>query len=328
MSDVELILRFFALDYYHNKSEKSEYPESRGETLNNYMREQVKKSSIDTETLTELLNKALKVVDFTFQGNQFKSYSIKKDKAADFSPQINAAVFDLQMLGFLDYDLNRIMENKDIFYDAFLDLCSYDKYFIDAISRSTNSKVNQRISIWQNKINHILDNEAKYRERFNDKKRLFNESPICYYQREPIQRFEDADYYNGQLYCRWNSPQLGMRTTIETKSDVLQIQLNGELIDFDNIKEAFEFMGDYISEKIKDDEHDVARLSQLTFIGSQEYLLARITGKKHIKRFGELTNETGKQLYINIGGTKKENLQNLEELISLFGFLKDCQIKI
>ena len=53
------------------------------------MREQVKKSSIDTETLTELLNKALKVVDFTFQGNQFKSYSIKKDKAADFSPQIN-----------------------------------------------------------------------------------------------------------------------------------------------------------------------------------------------------------------------------------------------
>jgi hypothetical protein len=58
-------------------------------------------------------------------------------------------------------------------------------------------------------------------------------------------------------------------------------------------------------------------------------LLARITGNnKRIKRFGDLTNETGKQLYINIGGAKKENLQNLQELISLFGFLKDCQVKI
>lgn len=184
MLDVELILRFFSL-YESYKPEKNQYEEARSETLNAYMRERIKNSNDDgsvsthknQEALESLLKKVLLMIQMTFNGNQFKNFSVKKGKA-EFSVSLNQAVFDIQMLGFADYSIEDIEGKTKIIYNAFLDLCSYDRIFIDAVSRSTSSKLNERLTIWKNKLNLIMENPQPYLEKLEQKQQHFNYKPV------------------------------------------------------------------------------------------------------------------------------------------------------
>ena len=202
MFDVELILRFFALYDFYNK-ETNQYPESRVDTLNEYMRQRVIKNETlsSKEQLEELLDKVVKMVKMTFSGNHFKNFSITVSKAkAGFASQVNAAVFDVQMLGFTNCTIDDIEGKTEVIYDAFLDLSSYNRDFIDALNRSTNSKVNERLGIWTHKLNLILENFEEYHEEFQEKKRLFESYPVCTLSGEKIENIEESDYFEGKLY--------------------------------------------------------------------------------------------------------------------------------
>ena len=332
MFDVELILRFFALyDLYD--LERNKYPDSHGETLNDYMRKHIKKEENLSEKnqLESLLIKSLKMVEISFFGNQFKSFTIKKDKAY-FSNLINAAIFDVQMLGFVNYSLGDIQDKGEIIYQAFLDLCSYDRNFIDAISRSTNSKVNERILIWTNKLKAIIENPEPYLDELLYKKNLFNKSPFCSSSEKRIESFEETDFYDGKIYHRAYSPKLEMvinNTTPKersTSNTTVKCLFNDQELEFENIKETFDFVRTFIGEKILDDFHDISRLLELDFIGTQDYLLKTLVGKKEIKPFEDLKNMEGKRLYISVGGNRTENIEKIKKLISLFGFINDFKI--
>lgn len=329
MFDVELILRFFALyDLYDPKINK--YPESKGETLNDYMRKQIKgEEPLSTkETLESLFIKVLKMVQITFDENQFKSFTVKKDKA-DFSNLINAAVFDVQMLGFVDYAIEDIQDKTKIIYDGFLDLCSYDRNFNDAISRSTNSKVNERIIIWKNKLKSIMEDIDKHIEIFSRKKQLFDENPICNSSGCRIEKWEEIDFYDGKIYHKAFSPKLEMLITENGKgrkiNTSVQILLEDEELEFDDIIDALDFVVEHIAEKIIDD-FDISRLIELDYVGDRDDLLSSIKGKKHIKKFGKLENMKGNQLYINVGGNRTENITKINQLASLFSFMRDFKI--
>ncbi|MHC5728721.1 MAG: hypothetical protein ACYTXY_32315, partial [Nostoc sp.] len=244
MLDVELILRFFSLYESYDK-EKNQYQEARCETLNAYMRARKDNSSEDglvskyknQEELKSLLEKVLLMIQMTFNGKQFRNFSVKKGKA-DFSLSQNQAVFDIQMLGFADYSIADIEDKTKIIYNAFLDLCSYDRNFIDAVSRSTSSKLNVRLGIWKNKLNLIMENPQPYLEKLEQNQQHFNSKPLCNYSGQTIETIDEADFVDHKLYHRFYTPSSEISTRPSHNTDDVKFFLDGSEYHLDNENET------------------------------------------------------------------------------------------
>ncbi|QUS60605.1 DUF262 domain-containing protein [Synechocystis sp. PCC 7339] len=336
MFDVELILRLFTLYDFYNQQTK-QYPESRSEILNDYMRKRIDNdpSVSSQEELESLFIRLLEMVKICFNGNQFKSFNVKPSKNyASFSKQLNAAVFDVQMLGFVDYQINEILDKAEVIYDAFIDLCSFDRDFSDSIIRSTNSKVNGRLTPWKQTLKSIVENYDSYLSEFLEKKEAFNSTPICKVSGEEILSFEECDYCDGKIYHKSNSPKLELRrssTRNSMKTDAI-VSFGQKELEYSTLEEAIQFLIDHISEKIlsSDDPHHIERLKSLSFIGTSDELLERIpAGRsgKRIAKMGDLYDSNRHRLYINISGGRKENIDNFNQLFSLFSFTQDVKIK-
>jgi hypothetical protein len=336
MLDVELILRFFAF-YELYKPESNLYPEARSETLNDYMR--LRTPNADKKLLPQvhlrandelesLFNKVLGMVKVTFNEKHFRNFSLtlKTDKA-QFSPLLNQAIFDVQMQGFIDYTITDIANKTEIIYEAFLDICSYDRNFIDAISQRTDSKLNERIGIWKNKLSQVIENSQSYYEKLEMKRQLLNSNPICSSSGKRIETIDEADLVDGMLYHRCSSPSLTQtelqprkRTTVNSP---IKFYLDGSLYEFDNILEAIYMILDFVVERIKEDEYSINRLASLSFVGTDMELSDK--SNRELKKFKALgiENSNSKKLYIDVSGGRTENVQNVTEIASLFSFMSE-----
>jgi len=329
MSDVEMVLRFFTLyDFY--KKETNQYPESRADILNDYMRQRrANNLSLSSEDDLEiLLDKVVKMVKMTFNNNQFKNFSVSSNKGkAGFSNTINAAVFDVQMLGFADYEISDIEDKTEVIYDSFMELCSYNLDFAKSLTISTNSTVNERMGIWKQKLNLIIENFEQYLHEFQQKQNLFYQNPICNKSGEQIETFEEADYFEGKLYHKCHSPKANRREVRRvTINTTVNVTLPEGQVEFENTTELISYLTQQIEDEIKDDKHDIDRLQSLPFIGESDDLLSRMTGTKKIKSFGSLKSNNGKSLYIAASGSRSEIISNMRELISLFSFIQGIRI--
>lgn len=334
MLDVELILRFFAF-YELYKPESNQYPEARSETLNDYMRLRIPNAGKKllqqvnlraNEELESLFKKVLQMVKLTFNEKQFRNFSVKTDKA-QFSQPLNQAIFDVQMQGFVDYTITDIQNQTEIIYEAFLDICSYDRNFIDAVSLRTDSKLNERIGIWKNKLSQVIENSQSYYEKLEMKRQLFNSNPICSSSGKRIETIDEADFVDGMLYHRCSSPSITQtelqprkRTTVNSP---IKFYLDGSLYEFDNILEAIYMILEFVVEKIKDDEYSINRLASLSFVGTNRELSDK--SNRELKKFKSLgiENSNSKQLYIDVSGGRTENVQNVTEIASLFSFMSE-----
>lgn len=329
MLDVELILRFFSL-YELYKPETNQYPEARGETLNTYMRARIANSSDDAlpsksknqEELESLLKKVLLMIQMTFNGKQFINFSVKKDKV-DFCTSQNQAVFEIQMLGFADYSIADIENKTKIIYNAFLDLCSYDRNFIDAVSRATSSKLNERLGIWKNTLNLIMENPQPYLEKLEQKQQHFNSNPLCSSSRKTIETIDEADFVDCKLYHRFYSPSSEMISTKSSPNTDVKFILDGSEYDLGNVNDAIEFVIQFLTKRIKDDDFAINRLAELKFIGTVDQLSSRVDKSSKKFRPLHLRNRDSEELYIDISGCRSENLKNLECMASLFSFMSD-----
>jgi len=336
MLDVELILRFFAF-YELYKPESNLYPEARSETLNDYMR--LRTPNADKKLLPQvhlrandelesLFNKVLGMVKVTFNEKHFRNFSLtlKTDKA-QFSPLLNQAIFDVQMQGFIDYTITDIANKTEIIYEAFLDICSYDRNFIDAISQRTDSKLNERIGIWKNKLSQVIENSQSYYEKLEMKRQLFNSNPICSSSGKRIETIDEADLVDGMLYHRCSSPSLTQtelqprkRTTVNSP---IKFYLDGSLYELDNILDASDMILELVVDRIKEDEYSINRLASLSFVGTNMELSKK--SNRELKKFKALgiENSNFKQLYIDASGGRTEKVQNVTEIASLFSFMSE-----
>jgi uncharacterized protein with ParB-like and HNH nuclease domain len=334
MLDVELILRFFAF-YELYKPESNQYPEARSETLNDYMRLRIPNAGKKllqevnlraNEELESLFKKVLHMVKLTFNEKQFRNFSVKTDKA-QFSQPLNQAIFDVQMQGFVDYTIIDIQNKTEIIYEAFLDICSYDRNFIDAVSLRTDSKLNERIGIWKNKLSQVIENSQSYYEKLEMKRQVFNSNPICSSSGKRIETIDEADFVDGMLYHRCSSPSLTQtelqprkRTTVTSP---IKFYLNGSPHESDNILEAIYMILEFVVERIKEDEYSINRLASLSFVGT--YMELSDKSNRELKKFKALgiENSNFKQLYIDVSGGRTENVQNVTEIASLFSFMSE-----
>jgi hypothetical protein len=279
------------------------------------------------EELLSLFEKVLTMVKFTFKEKHFRNFTLKKDKA-QFSLPLNQAVFDVQMLGFVDYAITDIQDKAEIIYDAFLDMSSYDRNFIDAVSQRTDSKLNERIGIWKNKLNQILENPEPYFEKLELKRKHFNSNPICSSSGCRMETIDEADFVDGTLYHRCSSPSAIAQTDLQSRkratvNSLVKFHLNSSTFEAENLSEAIDMILEFLVDKIKDDDYSIGRLTSLDFIGTQLELSAK--SNKELKKFKSIgvENKNSKKLYIDVSGSRSENLQNLTEMASIFSFMND-----
>ena len=327
MQDVEMILRFFSLiDFYDEELNK--YPEPRTETLNEYMRNQVKKTEIDQEYLENCFVDTLKLVQIVFSPDHFRSFLKKADKSY-FTTSLNQAVFDVQMLGFLDIESDLVSQHKEVIKETFIDLCCYDRDFNEAISRSTNTKISERVSIWKQKLVEIFSNPNPYYEKLNLKKKIFTDNAICASTGMAISSFEYGDIYQGKL-CHRSSlngndifqPREEIVISRRTTNSPTMLIIANQSYEVDNLKEGVKLVLSYIKEEIESDsyEYHSERIKNLEFCGSPKQLSSLSNGGNI-----QMLPITG-NLYFKMG-TRVEIVSRLNALASLFSSMQPFEIK-
>lgn len=195
-----MILRFFAI--FESFSETGKFVSPKKDQLNFYIKVKKEKEngfeddiyngsySKPNEELENVFKKVCILVKLTFKDNHYKRFSINKSQAKFIS--FNKAVFDVQMLGFSDYNIEEISDKTDIIYNEFIELCCFNKEFVDAIDKSTDDKINIRVSIWRRLLSNIVINTDFYRSKLDKKIISFNNNPECFLCRKKIKDIDES----------------------------------------------------------------------------------------------------------------------------------------
>lgn len=212
MQDVEMVLRFFYLfesSYefsFGDSNNRFGYPTK--EQLNSYMRikkgqEQNNEDFMDiyvksNEELEGVFNKICQMVKLTFKGQYFKKFSLSNNKTK-FGNSFNKAFFDIQMLGYSDYEIADISGITDIIYNEFIELC----YFNTMMTDNTNEKISERINTWKDLLLDIVTDDTNfYSKKLHAKIEHFNSNPICFSCLEKVETLNEGyfDSKNNSFY--------------------------------------------------------------------------------------------------------------------------------
>lgn len=323
MLDVEMILRFFTLYENSSLSPKSEYPPSKKGNLNRYMEEKTRIDGISQFSLTEdelkqIFLIALENVKTTFRGKHFRNFTVKK-QTAEFQNPLNKAVFDVQMLGLLGFESIDVKHSAELLYEAFLEISSYERDFISSLATGTDNTINQRISIWKNKVAAILEEPEKFSKLLHNKKREYNRKAICQHCKSRIQSIDEADLKDGSLLHRWCMLETDNENRrIKRRSQIL-MTLGGDTNEFENLSDALEWFI-YVL-KNETSVEDEVRLQRLDFIGTPDELRKKSNGVFLIKKLDG-------DLFMSVNARdKNETMNKMREIASLFDFARDFDIE-
>lgn len=323
MLDVEMILRFFTL--YENSllSSKGEYPPSKKGNLNRYMEDKTRVDGTSQFSLTEdelrlVFLTALENVRTVFRNKHFRNFTVKK-QTAEFQSPLNKAVFDVQMLGLLGIESNKIKDNAEILYEAFLEVSSYEKDFISSLAASTDNTINLRVSIWKNKVAAVLEEPEKFRVILQNKERQYNRNAICHHCKGRIQSIAEADSKDNQLLHRWCVLETDTENKRSKRRSQILMTLGGKTDEFENLSDALDWFV-YVLKNETSIENDV-RLQRLDFVGTPEKLRAISNGTLSIKKLeGDLF------ISVNVRD-KADTIEKMKEIASLFDFTRDFDIE-
>ncbi|MFH1422449.1 MAG: DUF262 domain-containing protein [Planctomycetota bacterium] len=195
MRDVEYVLRFAA--FYHATYLK--YKPSMAIFMNNDMRSYQKISDKDANELRKAFKNSVTLIRSMLGTNAFKRYYRGDNKSQNGrweSQKFNAALYDILMWKFADFDKNQVMANLDAIREALIVLMTENEDFILSIERSTSSvgMVKQRFDIWRKTTEQILSKSKKQPRCFSRalKKELFKNNPTCQICKQRINDVDDA----------------------------------------------------------------------------------------------------------------------------------------
>ncbi len=160
MEKEEYVLRFFA--FYENFDN---YKPDIKVFLDDYLNDKIKLNEVSDETFTiqtnEIVLKFKKAVDLSiavFGTNAFK-YCDNKNKIQKINyKSLSKSVYDMQMLGFTDFDSELIIRYKDKIKKRYEDLVLQDDNMRPCYKKMSKKAVKYRISKWKEEIENILKN--------------------------------------------------------------------------------------------------------------------------------------------------------------------------
>ena len=162
MQKEEYIVRFLAL-----YEDLTSYTYDAQQLLDNYYCKKLKLQETNPEELTSNINNLtrifMKTVDaciIVFGKNSFKNFITFKSndtKVKGFYRRFARAVFDMQMLGFADIDLELIIRHRDKIKASFENMMAYSSEIKQNLSHSSKLKTLQRIDTWKKLVLEVID---------------------------------------------------------------------------------------------------------------------------------------------------------------------------
>ncbi|WP_181306839.1 DUF262 domain-containing protein [Rufibacter sp. XAAS-G3-1] len=190
-----MILRFLAL------SEKSyiNYKSSMIQFCNKELRDNRNLTPEKAQEYKNRFEHCIDLVKTVFGNNAFRRYLPGNEFAGGkwALTQINMALFDLQMVGFVNYSKNSILANADAIREGLLDLMITDTKFQELIGYKTSDtdNVKKRFKIYMELLENIIGDKG-YQQRnfpYSLKEELFAANPYCSISKQKILSIEDAE---------------------------------------------------------------------------------------------------------------------------------------
>jgi hypothetical protein len=190
-----LILRFLAL------SEKSylNYKSSMKQFCNKELRDNRDLSKEKAKEYKERFLHSLDLVKTVFGSHAFRRYipgaSDESGRWAD--SQINLALFDLQMVGFVNFQKVEVLRNADNIREGLLNLMIVDQEFQELIGYKTSNteNVKRRFRKYMDMLEEIIGNSSFTHRAFPYalKVTMFQENPFCAISKQRILAIEDSE---------------------------------------------------------------------------------------------------------------------------------------
>jgi hypothetical protein len=140
----------------------------------------------------------LDLVKTVFGDKAFKRYIIgNESEPGKWTKQLNMALFDLQMVGFVNYSKNEVLSKADLIREGLLELMIEDSKFQEVIGFKTSDtdNVRKRFKMYMDMMEKVIGDKA-YQQRtfpFSIKEELFKVNPYCAISNQKILAIEDAE---------------------------------------------------------------------------------------------------------------------------------------
>jgi len=190
-----MILRFLAL------SEKSylNYKSSMKQFSNKELRDNRNLSIEKRKEYKARFEHCLDLVKIVFGSTAFRRYipGLNEEGGKWASTQINMSLFDLQMVGFVNFSKNEVLSKSDAIREELLNLMAIDVEFQNLIGFKTSDtdNVKKRFKIYMEMLDRVIG-DKKYSERnfsFAVKEELFKNNPYCAISGQKILSIEDSE---------------------------------------------------------------------------------------------------------------------------------------
>jgi hypothetical protein len=190
-----MILRFLAV------SEKSylNYKSSMMQFCNKELRDNQHLTPAKAKEYRQRFEHCLSLVKTVFGANAFRRYipATATTLGRWAEGQINMALFDLQMIGFVNYSQNDVLRNADYIREGLLDLMTENEEFQLLIGYKTSDtdNVRRRFRIYFDMLDRIIGDSNYSQRTFSPqlKSKLFKENPVCAISGQQILGIEDAE---------------------------------------------------------------------------------------------------------------------------------------
>jgi hypothetical protein len=190
-----MILRFLAL------SERSfiNYKSSMKQFCNKELRDNRNLSAEKQKDFRNRFEHCIDLVNIVFGDNAFRRYipGDANESGKWASSQINMALFDLQMVGFVNYSKNDILSNADAIREELLSLMINSQQFQNLIGFKTSDtdNVKKRFKMYMDMLESIIGDKSYTQRNFpySIKEELFNENPYCAISGQRILSIEDSE---------------------------------------------------------------------------------------------------------------------------------------
>jgi hypothetical protein len=221
-----MILRFFAL------SEKSyiNYKSSMKQFSNKELRDNRELSPNKVKEYKARFEHCLDLVKVVFGDMAFRRY-MPGDNGAPGKwgeTQINMALYDVQMVGFVNYSKNDVLAKADLIREGLLDLMINNQQFKEQITWQTSDTdvLKKRFRTYMDMLESIIG-DPQYSQRtfsFSVKEELFKNNPYCAISGQKILAIEDSEVDHIVPYSKGgkteiSNAQLVLRYFNRAKSD-------------------------------------------------------------------------------------------------------------
>ena len=224
-----MILRFFAL------SEKSylNYKSSMKQFSNKELRDNKDLSASKEKEYKARFEHCLDLVKVVFGEMAFRRYMPGENGGAGKwgETQINMALFDLQMVGFVNYTKNDVLAKADLIREGLLDLMINNQQFRELLiwQTSDTDKLKKRFRIYMDMLETIIGDPSYSQRNFSlsVKQELFNANPFCAISGQKILAIEDSEVDHIIPYSKGgkteiNNAQLVLRYFNRAKKDKIE----------------------------------------------------------------------------------------------------------